>query len=347
LLRAQNASDKQKTFSACSDIPRFDERNYIEQVIDKTGVLAHFTYPALENLFETAEKITWHQDEPVGSTSIYAQWDVFKLAKINGVKVMLDGQGADEQLAGYTNFLGYHLYDLFKTLQWKHCLREITATKKLYAHINPIALALNVALPECVRQPFRRLAGKPSVKPHWLDMHTLGAEEHDPFRSEKGKGSNTLGRNAYLQLMKTNLPMLLRFEDRDSMAHSVESRTPFLDFRLVEYVQALPSEFKLSQGVTKRVLRESMREILPESVRLRIDKLAFATPEELWVREHQPQKFRQAVRAAIECSRGIIKPSAEEFVEGIISGKRGFSFTVWRLVNFGMWMKTFQALAPK
>jgi asparagine synthase (glutamine-hydrolysing) len=102
LLRSQGAEAKQRTFSACAKVKRYDERDYIDEVVGQTGVQAHYVYPELSELFDTLDAIAWHQDEPFGSTSIYAQWHVFKLASEARVKVLLDGQGADELLAATT-----------------------------------------------------------------------------------------------------------------------------------------------------------------------------------------------------------------------------------------------------
>jgi len=106
LLRSQSASLHNKTFSACSDVARYDERRYMEAVVAQTAVDAHYCYPDQHTLFRESDALAGHQDEPFGSTSIFAQWSVFKLAAANAVRVMLDGQGADELLAGYHNFLG-------------------------------------------------------------------------------------------------------------------------------------------------------------------------------------------------------------------------------------------------
>ncbi len=106
-LKSQQAAEKQKTFSACSHVERFDERRFIDIVIEKTGHRAHFIYPDIEDLFRELDSIIWHQDEPFGSTSIFAQWEVFKLAKREQTKVLLDGQGADEQLGGYTSCIRF------------------------------------------------------------------------------------------------------------------------------------------------------------------------------------------------------------------------------------------------
>jgi asparagine synthase (glutamine-hydrolysing) len=144
------------------------------------------------------------------------------------------------------------------------------------------------------------------------------------------------------QLLHTSLPMLLHWEDRDSMQHSVEARVPFLDYRLVELTLGLPEEEKLAQGVTKRVLREAMRGVLPEAVRERGDKIGFATAEEQWLRRDAPDAWRAALRQAIEASQGILRPAALELLEDTIAGRRPFSHLPWRMISFGAWMRRFE-----
>ena len=139
LLREQDAHSLQKTFSACADVAKFDERKWIDIVVNATDVDAHYVYPALSGLFDEAPAITWHQDEPFGSTSIYAQWSVFRLAAEQKVKVMLDGQGADEQLAGYHGFFGPHLATLFKSLRWTTLLQEASDMRRLVARAKETA----------------------------------------------------------------------------------------------------------------------------------------------------------------------------------------------------------------
>ena len=126
------------------------------------------------------------------------------------------------------------------------------------------------------------------------------------------------------------------------MAHSVESRLPFLDYRLVEFVLGLPDSFKIQGATTKVVLREAMRDILPESIRTRTDKIGFATAEEQWMRREAPGSFRTALHEAIEASHGVLKASAMRLLEDIITGQRQFSFLPWRMICFGAWMKVFR-----
>jgi len=139
--------------------------------------------------------------------------------------------------------------------------------------------------------------------------------------------------------------MLLHWEDRDSMAHSIEARIPFLDYRLVEFVLGLPTEFKISGGVTKRVLRESMRGLVPERVRTRMDKMGFVTAEQAWVREDQPDRFRGALRRAVDASQGILRPSAMRKLDRIIAGTEPWEYFAWRMITFGSWMDRFSVKA--
>jgi asparagine synthase (glutamine-hydrolysing) len=141
--------------------------------------------------------------------------------------------------------------------------------------------------------------------------------------------------------MATSVPMLLHWEDRDSMAHSVESRLPFLDFRVVELLMGLPAEMKISDAITKQVLREAMCGILPESIRMRTDKMGFVTPEETWIRNMAPDLFRAELRRAVEATRGVLNANALDHLEGVISGKKPFSFLPWRMISFGRWMERF------
>lgn len=348
LLREQDAHALQKTFSACAEVKRFDERAYIDEVARHTAIDAHYVYPACDGLFPALDRITWHQDEPFGSTGVYAQWHVFKLAAENGVKVMLDGQGADEQLAGYHNYFAPRFGSLLRGLRWMTLWGEARAVQRLHGYPFTWGLghALDNVLPEFVRQPLRHLAGKPAAHTPWLDLRRLGAAPRDPFVETGFAKAVTVQALSRSQLSTTFLPMLLHCEDRDSMAHSVEARVPFLDHRLVEFALGLPDDYKIGGVETKRALREGMRGVLPERVRARVDKLGFVTPEEVWLRERSPDHFRKALRDAVDASAGIIGEGTLSLLEETIDGSRPFSFLIWRLISFGAWMRVF-SLRPE
>jgi asparagine synthase (glutamine-hydrolysing) len=339
-LRAAGAQQMQRTFSARSTDPRLDEGRFIDAVVRHTGVANAQVEPPAARLFDELSELTWHQDEPFGSTSIYAQSHVFALAARNGVKVMLDGQGADEQLAGYASFHAARFGHLARGLRLATLLSEIRAVSRRLPRGQVAAYAVSSLVPDPLRQLLRRLGNRASTHNPCLDMARLGARHADPFLAQGANAPNVEALSVS-QLLHTSLPMLLHWEDRDSMQHSIEARVPFLDYRLVELTLGLPEEEKLSQGITKRVLREAMRGVLPEEVRARTDKIGFATAEEQWLRRENPEGFRAAMRQAVEASQGILRPAALELLDGIIGGARPFSYLPWRMISFGAWVRRF------
>jgi len=332
----------QKTFSACSTDARFDERAYIDDLVRATKVDPHFVYPAMDDVFDSLDRVAWHQDEPFSTTSVYAQWSVFELARKNGVVVMLDGQGADEQLAGYHTFFAPLFAGLAVSLRFRTLLREIRATKRIHGYSELAALRqiAAMALPGGIQNLAVRVGGLTQLSPDWLDMERLGATPAEPFGA-RGARTTDVRSLSIAQLTSTNLQMLLHWEDRDSMAHSVEARVPFLDYRLVEFVLGLPSNFKISGGVTKRVLRQAMKGVLPESIRMRMDKMGFLTAEEAWVREIAPERFQAVLRDAIHTSGGVLRESATQKLERIVDGRERWDSFAWRLISFSAWMRTF------
>ncbi|PWT76729.1 MAG: asparagine synthase (glutamine-hydrolyzing), partial [Chloroflexi bacterium] len=175
MLRLAGMVSKQNTFSACAKVKRYDERDFIDIVVAHTGARAHYTYPDVTELFEMIDAITWHQDEPFGSTSIFAQWEVFRLAANKGVRVMLDGQGADELLAGYHNYFAPRFVSLLRSCQWARLWQEMREMKGLhqYSMLWTLQQTLNSVLPEFLRQPLRRLTGYTGIATPWLDMEKL------------------------------------------------------------------------------------------------------------------------------------------------------------------------------
>jgi asparagine synthase (glutamine-hydrolysing) len=332
------------TFSACSDIKRFDERKWIDVVVEATGVDAYFVTPRLNSLFDELPIVTWHQDEPFGSSSIYAQWNVFRLASIQHIKVMLDGQGADEYLAGYHSFFGPHLHSLFRTLQWHLLIKEIGAMRRIHGYSYK-AIAehfANSAFPEWIKDKLRLVVKRTVARPNWINIEKLGCNPVNPFNTNSQGESDSVRSLSIAQLTSSNLQMLLHWEDRNSMAHSIESRVPFLDYRLVVFTLGLPDTYKIFGGRTKRILRRGLVNILPEAITNRMDKLGFVTPEEEWIRREGADIFRSEMLKAIESSNGILrKGETLDMLEEMISGSSRFNFLPWRIISFGQWVKEF------
>jgi asparagine synthase (glutamine-hydrolysing) len=341
-LELENSSNSIKTFSACSHYKEFDETRYVNIVTKHTDAVPFYCYPELDGLFSDIREITWHQDEPFGSTSIYAQWRVFELASQNKIKVMLDGQGADEQLAGYQGlYFQVMLNQLLKQFRLVRFIMELYWLKKIHGF--NIYKGLLKAFLSILPTKFTSLIGKVLKKQkyliNWLNNDHLNYNNIDPFSSlDKSSLQNT----GYSQIIYNNLPMLLHWEDRDSMAHSIESRVPFLDFKLVELVCSMPDEYKIKDGVTKRVLRDALDGILPEAIKDRMSKLGFVTPEQLWISENAVL-FKQQLEKSIASSLGVLnKDKVLNVFDEVISGKSAFDFWLWRVINFGQWMDLFQ-----
>ena len=339
LLHEQDAAARQMTFSAGADVPQFDERKWIDQVVSATGVEARYVCPSLDRLMADAGEVAWYQDEPYGSTSIYAQWSVFRLAAEHGVKVMLDGQGADEAFAGYHSFFPAYFAGLVRAGRLAALWREMAETTRMHGRRPWMSEVVKLLLPDASQPALRAWLGASEAAPAWLNLRILGAEARDPLAATRYAPS--VQARSRDQLTTSNLQMLLHWEDRDSMAHSVESRVPFLDHRLVEFALGLPDDFKLAMGVTKRVLRRGMSGILPDPIRDRVDKMAFVTPEESWMRMDGGAAFRAKLGAAVDTSRGILGGESLSLLDDILGGTRPFGAVPWRLMAFGDWMKAF------
>jgi asparagine synthase (glutamine-hydrolysing) len=316
-----------KTFTASFRGKEIDERKYVEKVIEKTMAEKNLVFPNAEQLWKDIKKLVYFQDEPFISSSVYAQWCVMKLAS-QKVKVVLDGQGGDELLTGY---ILYHLV----------FLQDLWRQKRISSFIKESLLGFDVMAPYVKRylflSPDRRFEEvKALLNPEFASEFDSTMEARALLEYED------LPDLLHKQITKSNLPALLRYEDRNSMAFSVETRVPFLDHRLVEYINSLPVTQKLKNGWTKRVLRNAMKGILPEEIRRRRKKIAFATPQEEWLKE-----LRREIREVFASSeferrkyfnqREILK-KFDEFCAG---ESRHLHDIFWRMLNLEVWFEVF------
>jgi asparagine synthase (glutamine-hydrolysing) len=347
-LAADGSGARVNSVSACYEVKAVDERPFMEAVVARTASQPHWCYPRAEDAFAQAERITWHQDEPYGSTSIFAQWCVFAAARRAGIKVMLDGQGADEQLAGYHGCFAYYYQSLIRRRQFATLLRAMIERRRWHhtSFIDEAKTLLLPVLPPGLLQQLRRQRQE-LVQHNWLDGEPLRPHLRrytvETAREALGLPPiEGIGDICRLMVQGSNLTMLLHWEDRNSMAHGIEARVPFLDHRLVELSIGLGDRHKIVGGDTKRVLRRAMASILPEVVRKRRDKLGFATPEEDW--------FRGPLRAAV---LGGVEQTLAHFPDllngkgvralaaDMLEGRRGVDFSLWRIVNLGIWGRLF------
>lgn len=345
LLGSRQGGAKVNTVSACYAEKSVDEKPFMDAVVAHAHTEPHFIFPKAEDVFQRASDITWHQDEPFGSTSIFAQWCVFEEAKRIGVKVMLDGQGADEQLAGYHSGFGYYMADLTRRGQFGQLLRTISERKRYHGTptLQQLSQCVIALLPQGFAAPLRRKY-RQMVQHDWLGTDVL-REKGNPNTAFQ-LASNLLGLPAVTDIRSlcmtltygSNLSMLLHWEDRSSMAHSIEARVPFLDHPLVEFSLALGNDHKIVGADTKRVLRQGMDGILPEVVKERRDKLGFATPEQIWFRGPLRGLMTDGIEASLARYPDLMNADGvRALAADMLDGRRPVDFALWRIVNLGMW----------
>ena len=256
-----------------------DEGSFINEVKEKSkNIIGHSVWPEENSIIDFMDKVVFHQEEPFGSSSILAQWKVMELANINNVKVLLDGQGADEYLAGYVPEYKTYLTQLFFENRDKY-QDEYSMYKSLYK-------------------------SQASID-HYLKSETfrmkLGRYKKNIFKQQVDydKLKDRLKNNLYSSGFKD----LLRYADRNSMAFSLEIRLPFLYHKLIEFVFSLPNDFLLKNGWSKYIHRKSFENILPKKVCWRKDKIGFEPPQNSWldnkmikeIIEHQRNKYKISV----------------------------------------------------
>jgi len=330
-----NGNETLETVSACSNHKEYDEQDYSDEVTNKYKNNAHKVFPQINMIYEQLDQILWHQEQPFSTTSIAAQWSVFEEAKKQGLIVMLDGQGADEQLAGYHHFYAAYFSSLLRGFRLGKLFSELRAFKNMHGYsVGHVAKYLGFGLtPYWIFSLVWRCVGKGA--PKWLNIPGVKSD----FLYQRRRNMQSVTRLSLAELESINLPMLLRFEDRNSMAHSIESRVPFLDYRLVSFVLSLPTNHKIKKGVTKYVLREAMKNILPKKIYERKDKMGFVTAENKWVQDHRVQ-FVSELKKAKQVLSPILKPKQfDKFVLDFESAKTPSS--PWRIITLSRWVKLF------
>jgi asparagine synthase (glutamine-hydrolysing) len=333
LLKQKGDFAGQETVTACYEQARYDEWRFAEEVIRKTNAHPHKVFPSFDQLRGEMDSFMWHQDEPVGSTSVFSQWAVFQASNRAGLKVMIDGQGADEQLAGYGgNDVAYYS-GLFRQAKFmaladeaRHYKKEKGAWPKGFL-LAAVQLNMGKSLAGVLPKKLQLAEAAP---PQWMHLGHSSENDSRPL---------TLQENLLKQLYGSPLPALLRYEDHNSMAWSVESRTPFMDYRLLEFTLGLPERYVYKRGVRKHILREAMHDIIPPAIENRKDKMGFVTPEELWLKGEGRTWFEEGVERACRQFGGQLlnAEGVRQYVSEMINGKRQFDFMPWRMLCFEHW----------
>jgi asparagine synthase (glutamine-hydrolysing) len=317
------------------------EERWIDLVASHTGARVHKVRIEPGEFASDLDDLVGAQDEPFVSTSIYAQWRVFRKAREAGLKVLLDGQGADELFAGYRQHVPMRLASLLRQRHWGEAWSLARGQSSLPGAASPAALLL---------QSLRRMAGDSRALrwlesmrlPRWLDRRWLRERGIVTHGLPASRRRDVLREQLEHAVWSTSLPMLLRYEDRNAMAASIESRVPFLTPAFAELALRLPEAHLLAaDGTSKRVLRRALRGIVPDAVLARRDKIAFATPEPAWLRVLAP--VVDAMLSGPTLSRIPMLDASEVRRQwrAMCQGKARLDARVWRWVNLIQWVERF------
>jgi asparagine synthase (glutamine-hydrolysing) len=331
-------------FSYIADDKRLNEEKWVDIVGQASCAHVHKVRPTAAELVADFDQLSYVQDMPSGSTSLYAQYCIFRAAQQAGIKVMLDGQGADEMLGGYSYFRGARLASLVRQKRWREAADFLFQASRCPDTSTFLLLqdALDHLLPALAQVPLRKLVGK-DLAPSWLNLSWFHRKGVVPHLNRQGYKSSQVLQEKLRRELVEHLPSLLRYEDRNSMAFSIESRVPFLTSELVDFVLSLPEQYIIApDGTSKAVFRRAMRGIVPDSILDRKDKIGFATPERTWLSAASvwiQQQFEADVAAEIPAVRlDVVSRDWQE----IKQGKKTFSSAVWRCLNLISWTKRFQ-----
>jgi len=331
------------TFSYDANSSVLSEKKWAQLVIDHVGAIPHWTDDQTGDIGSELDDIIKAQGEPFGSTSIAASYRVLRLASENGITVTLDGQGADELLAGYWGYPA----SAFRSRLDRHAYGELLRFARAWkgrpgCSWRLAALHLGDAL---VAQRFRDAAFSiigHTAEPAWVDVDRLREAGFAPHsaaplpQQAEGKGRR-LAERLRNALTVNRLPTLLRHADRNSMRWSIENRVPFLTPDIAKFTLALPEDYLLSPAAeTKHVFRHAMRGIVPDEILNRRDKIGFATPELDVLRRERP-RIDSWIEAAREIDFLNFEPLKQE-IDRILDGAIPFSFKAWRMINYCRWV---------
>lgn len=323
-----------------------DEWSYAEKVVSATGVLSHVVEPTVDRLMADLPQFLQFNELPVGSSSQFAQWCVFHLAKENGVTVLLDGQGADEALGGYEQYFARYVEALQERGDTARLARELPLIKARYPlALVPRARSLRDRLPFRLRHGLSNRFGMGTSLLYGLRpgvAERISMENALPCKPGFNALTNALAQDTFGRYLTT----LLRYGDRNSMAHSREVRLPFCDHRIAEFVFSLPPHMLMGEVQTKRLLRESMRGILPKSIRARWKKQGFRPPQDLWFKS---PAFLAMVRETLNSdsfskSEHWIPSWWHKALDRVEQGELQLGWTIWQPFILEQWRQQF--LAP-
>jgi len=315
--------------TSASELAGSDETEYARQVVQHNQLRWHLVRPEYPDFAGSLDDVMLAQEEPFPSPSVVMQYFVMQAARQNGMTVLLDGQGGDETLLGYERYFAAHYLAQARTKGWGHTFYDVVRNSRNNALMAPWRVLAYFAYFNSARvrwSVYRRR------HPYLRDLPDML-----PGLQQYAEASGNVFGLQRLEIERTNLPALLRYEDKNAMWHAVETRLPFLDYRLVEFSLSLPGDAKIADGWTKYVLRQAMAGRMPDSIVWRRNKMGFEAPASKWFAQH-----RQVMRDTILGSHVLDqlgRPGAMERQYDALD-----PLTRWRLFAVAKWERLFNVV---
>jgi len=291
------------------------------------------------------DRLTELQDEPTAGAGLYSQWKVMELAHRAGLKVLLDGQGGDETLAGYWRYLPTRLRDLLSGGHLGAFARLWGPVAGRLGAATTLALTLEPWLPAGLVAPLRRRFGQGKDRVLSPALRGRARARAAAIPRPPTAFASGLANHLAFDTLRRMLPSLLRYEDRNSMAFSIETRLPFLDYRLVEFAFSLPDEDRLDGATSKAILRASLADRIPEAVLRRRDKMGFETPADVWLRGRFAGELRRRLLRPGPLHEWLSRDTLEDELGGYLAGERAIGPQVWRWLSLEAWLSRY-VVAP-
>lgn len=294
----------------------------------------HYVHPTADMLFANIDNFVSIQGEPITSTTQFVNYCVMQEAH-KYVKIILDGQGADEALSGYEYIPGLYYKTLFTHFKWVTLLKELVNYARLHHSMRHIKYMLFFMLPSKMRTKVL-VTQRAYMNPDFVARH-----QHNVI-ADQLYGASTM-QEMLIRHFEYKLEHLLKWGDRVATAFSMDSRQPFLDKDLVEYSLIIEDGFKIRNGYTKYILREVMQGIMPEPVRMRVDKKGFSVPENQWFCTEKFQTFIMNILQSDSFrKRGFIKPDkAISLYKKHLKGEVDVATDIWKWINLELWYRKF------
>ena len=264
------------TFTASFPGHSLDETRYIDVLNQKYPFKNIRTYPSATSAYDELKDFVYTNDEPTTNHSFFSQYEVMKLAKNNGVTVLIDGQGGDESFAGYQYFHGFNMYGMLKEKKMLRFGSELLKSFLRGQDKSAYQTLIFQMLPDSARKKIL-LRTVPYLNPDFFYNYTDSSRIFREFFDADNLNQSLVKHFQY------KLEHLLRMEDRNSMAFSLEARVPYLDYRLIEYLLSIPGNLKIQNGETKRLQKRSLGQYTAREIFDRTDKIGFGTPGDEWM----------------------------------------------------------------